>query len=103
MWYPTSLKSSKVHFSLRWLSTAGHRHDRKISLRGFWSAGRRINGRRAPVAKRKFSLTTTAQNHPTKLSADSTEHQCLPEDPMPDVSGGGRFQDFHFLSYSTDG
>jgi len=69
MWYPTSLKSSKVHFSLRWLSTAGHRHGRKISLRGFWSAGRRIDGGRAPVAKRKFSLTTTAQGHPTKLSA----------------------------------
>ena len=69
MWYPTSLKSSKVHFSLRRLSTGGHRHGRKISLRGFWSAGRRIDGRRAPVAERKFSLTTTAQNHPTKLSA----------------------------------
>src|SRR4029077_8537672 len=69
MSYPTSLKSRKAHSCLRRLSTGGHRHGRKISLRGFWSAGRRIDGRRAPVAKRKFSLTTTAQNHPTKLSA----------------------------------
>ena len=68
MWYPTSLKSSKVHFCPRRLSTAGHRHGRKTSLRGFWSAGRRIAGRRAPAAKRKFSLTITAQPHPIKLS-----------------------------------
>ena len=69
MWYPTSLKSRKAHSCLRRLSTAGHRHGRKISLRAFWSAGRRIDGRRVPVAKRKSSLTTTAQDHPTKLSA----------------------------------
>ena len=72
MSYPTSLKSSKVHFSLRLLSTGGHRHGRKISLRAFWSAGRRIDGRRVPVAKRKFSLTITAQDHPTKPSAAVT-------------------------------
>src|SRR5206468_11726811 len=69
MSYPTSLKSRKAHSCLRLLSTDGHRHGRKISLRGFWSAGRRIDGRRVPVAKRKFSLTITAQPRPIKLSA----------------------------------
>ena len=67
MSYPTSLKSRKAHSCLRILSTAGHRHGRKTSLRGFWSVGRRIDGRRVPVAKRKFCLTTTAPHHPAKL------------------------------------
>jgi hypothetical protein len=55
---------------------AGHRRDRKISRRDFWSAGRRIGGKRVPTAVRlskthKFSPRQTAQDRPLKLSGSA--------------------------------
>jgi hypothetical protein len=52
---------------------AGHRRDRKISRRDFWSAGRRIDEKTVSTANRlsrpqKFSPRQTAQDRPLKLS-----------------------------------